>query len=542
MKGRLSYDLMTLAISPFFENPVSSSQGVMDVDLVYGEKGTSLNISNAVVYLPHLTITGGVQISRRDGDGTIALNLNTTPIPLPSMKDYLPVRVLPPGFSDVLKGITLSRGKVEVTQLKLAGGFQELKNPEHYKRPDSLYIRLGLKDAGFGYKGFKRAFSNVDGVVLWKGGVVMLQGVKGRYGGTLVEAMDGEIQDVFLSPGVRLRASATMDMAETLEEFKHRVKVMEKWQKVEGRVSLDLELTGKMKMPDRVSYRGKVRPKGLGLVHKDLPFPLKDITGEVEFDDNSLTLAKLTGLFGASSFNLDGTVQNYQEEKPYLDIKASGGLNQGVFEVFFKDWGIAELKFDKEVDFRVAIQGRRGLDLSIKSFVDATRTNLLYSSWIKKDEGYPLTVEASLRIKGKGMDMDKVTVRFGASSIDIAGHIPYQRGQGVKGSREDNHLNQPLTIKTTNLKIDDLDGMVPFLRTEFPSKGLISAQLKIKWGRKTSIDGEARVQAGEFETNILPKKVSNVDLVARISGNSGSLIVKDMWVGSSNISGRIESP
>lgn len=530
IKGRLNYSPITTSIPEAFEQPITSTEGGADIDIAYGPEGTGIDIRNATVRLPDLTVTGGLQVSKRDEAGVITLNLKTTPIPLPIVKAYIPMKILPHRFSEGLKDITLSKGTLNL-ELKLSGGWRveggETKFTTLNPEPSTLnYIRLGLRDAWFSYKGLKKPFTNWEGGFLWKGGVITLQGIKGRYGKTMVETMEGEIEEALTSPRLQIKASTTIDVGEFMEEFKGRIVALEKWEKADGAISLNLEASGKL---EDISWRGKGWLKGFGLVHKDLPFPLQGLTGEVYLDKELLRVTNLKGLLGVSPFTMDGTVQGYLEERPFLDIRASGSLNHGLVKTFLKDWRIAEVRFDKEVDYEATLRGWKWKDLSISLSLDITRTNLLYSTWLEKDDGVPLMVETNLRIKEKGIDIEKGVLRFGASRLDMTGHMPY------KGSLQ-------LTIKTNKLGMDDLDGIVPYLKRGFSSRGMVSAQLKIIQGVKTRIDGEIRLTDGEFETTVLPRKVSKVGLWVRFSKGSVNLIVEGMEIGDSRVSGRIDAP
>jgi len=530
IKGRLNYGPMEVSAPDVFGQPITSTEGGADIDITYGPEGMGIDISHATVRLPDFTTTGSLQVSKRGEGEAITLDLKGTSIPLTSIGHYIPTRILPQRLTDGLTDIALSRGLLDV-ELKLSrvwrveGG--ETKFSTLNSEPSTLnYIRLTVRDAWFSYKGLKRPFTNWEGGFLWKEGVITLQGIKGRYGKTVVETMEGEIGDVLASPRLKIKASTTLDMSETLEELKGRSVALEKWEKADGTISLNLEAEGKL---EDISWRGKGWLKGFGLVHKDLPFPLRGLTGEVYLDKELLRVTNLKGLLGVSPFTMDGTVQRYSEERPFLDIMASGRLNHELVKTFLKDWRIAEVRFDKEVDYEATLRGWKWKDLFLSLSLDMTRTNLLWSTWLEKEEGIPLMAETNLRIKEKGIDMEKGALMFGTSRLNIIGHMPY------KGPLQ-------LTIKTNNLGVNDLDGMVPHLKREFLSRGLISAQLKIIQGMKTSIDGEIRVTGGEFETTVLPRKISKVGLWVRFSKGSASLTVEGMEIGDSRISGRIEAP
>ncbi|MBI3398980.1 MAG: AsmA-like C-terminal region-containing protein, partial [Deltaproteobacteria bacterium] len=343
--------------------------------------------------------------------------------------------ILPDSLKKEMNLTSFRRGQIKISNLQLAGNVMDIKRAG-YKTPGSLLAAVEVSDAEFIHKDFSRVFSMIDGSIKWKDGNLNVHGVSGKYGKTVVEKLEGNINLLVDAPLTQLNGYCMVDTGEAADELKKRL--------------------------------GKTSPF----------IPLWRGTG--------------------GGFAANGIVP--------LSFRLSGALND---------------------------ETGKGLALSIST--DATSADMSYLSWIKKEKGFAAAIAADLLVRRDNISIEAAKINFGKSWFTVKGLLNFNSSD----------LSYQLNITAPNIRLDDIDMIVPYLKREFPSKGILSASLDLdkKEMQKTpEIRGSLFLRNGEFETRFLPKRVYDANLTSSFYGTSAAITVDSIKTGSSVLSGSIDIP
>lgn len=81
---------------------------------------------------------------------------------------------------------------------------------------------------------------------------------------------------------------------------------------VSGLLKLNLGGNGRLDTPDAMKFKGGVTVNGVNVDTEDLDVPLKDMNGELVFNDANVDLKAFTFSMGSSDVNLTGSMVNYR--------------------------------------------------------------------------------------------------------------------------------------------------------------------------------------------------------------------------------------
>ncbi|MBI3753080.1 MAG: AsmA-like C-terminal domain-containing protein [Deltaproteobacteria bacterium] len=431
MQGAAVYRQLTASIPALFDKPISSSHGILNIEVISHPDTLTISVPKAEVYFPDFTIFANLRFdSSQDKNDKLVLNLHTTPIPLISIKGQFFTSILPDSLKQEINATSFRRGQLTISNFKIAGDIKNIRRPDYYKTSGSLLAAIEVRDAEFAHKDLSRVFSMVDGTVQWKDGNLSLQGIHGKYGNSVVEKLEGGIDGLLDAPFVRLNGYGSVAAEEAADELK-------KWM-------------------DKQDMKG---------------------------------------------FSADGIVP--------LSFSLSGA------------WG------------RQGGEAGKGVALSVSA--DATSAEIGYSSWVKKEKGFNMAVHADLLAKRDALSIERARIAFGiASALDMKGLLDFH-GEPV----------YQLNIKASDMLLDDIDAIIPYLEKEFASTGRLSADVDIEKTEKAKapkFKGTVTLRDGDFETRLLPKKVSGLNLTSRLDGNSAAVTIENMKIGNSVFSGNIDIP
>lgn len=528
--ARMNYASIEIDMPQVFSKKLLSKNGAMDIKFKYADKTASINIMNGIIPTPEFTVNGSLMIDRfNKEDKVVDMDIKTSPISMQIVKGYIPLNLLPDAAYQKLNKLDPKNGQLTIAGLKYSS-----------KKPDDFSAALVLKDAEFGFEGFKKTFSNIDGNLTLKKNIVGFENIKGRYGKSSIEYLTGSIKDFDKEPSVDLKAAANIDLKDMLDDLKQR-QFGRQWSRTVGElkdagglISVTLEASGNIKKQGQMMYKGAAALKGIDIFHKDLAFPIKGINGSLNFDNQRIAVNNLSGKWEKADFTGNGVISDFKDN-PNLNLNIKGMITENAAREIFTGLKTLDAHFDSSIKFSSNISGTED-DLSLSLALDTTKTNIKYSTWFKKPINYPFFIEGVLHNKKtadkrESTNIEKLNIKFGKALVNINGSL--QKDKTV------------LFIKTNDISMDDVDNIIPYFKREFQSSGMASAQLKIVHEikeNKKHIDGEIRIKNAEFETVVLPERVSKADILAKLSGSSMNVVIENFEIGRTRLSGNVNVP
>ncbi|MBI5893436.1 MAG: AsmA-like C-terminal domain-containing protein [Deltaproteobacteria bacterium] len=528
--GKANYASLELDMPQVFSKKLLSNKGEMDVEIKYADKTASINIMNGIIPFPEFTVNGRLMIDRfNKEDKVVEIDIKTSAMPLQAVKGYIPVNSIPVPASAQLNMLDPKNGQLTIAGLKYSS-----------KKPDDFSAALVLKDAGFGIKGFKKTFSNINGNLLLKKNIVGFENIRGRYGKSSIEYLNGSVKDFDKEPVIDLKAASNIDLKDMLDDLRQQ-QFGRQWSRTVGElkdangfIAVTLEAWGTVQGKGQMLYKGAAALKGIDIFHKDLAFPIKGINGSLNFDNQRVKVNNLSARWEKSDFTCNGVISDFKDN-PNLNLNINGMITETSAKEIFTGLKGVDIHFDSNIKFSSNISGTEDNILASLAF-DTTKSNITYSTWFKKPAGYQFFAEGILHNKKtadkrESTNIEKLNIKFGKALVDINGSL--QKDKTV------------LFIKTNDISMDDVDNVISYFKREFKSSGMASAQLKIVHEikeNKKHIDGEIRIKNAQFETVILPKRVSKADIFAKLSDSSANVVIEDFEIGRTRLSGNVDVP
>lgn len=215
-------------------------------------------------------------------------------------------------------------------------------------------------------------------------------------------------RDLTLGPDLRARFSGDVQAV---------------WDEILPSGAIDVDVNLRVSR-EGVAYRLAVDCKGIDLRFREFPYPIREVFGRIEVDNDSIVMRELRGSAGAAVIRVDGQVRRYTTERPEIHarLEAAGlafdaALKRALQERYLKYWeafrpaGRANIRCNLD-------RGASDPDLSVTASVELLDAELTYIGVYNEEEGrptgFPYTVE---KIHGR------IDAAPGKTSFDLTGAI-----------------------------------------------------------------------------------------------------------------------
>lgn len=537
--GRIDYSMLKMDMPKVFSKKIVSTKGSFEVDIKYDATTFSANINNGTFQMPEFTASGKVWWAKSKDKVTDAgFDAKTSPFPMAVIKGYIPSNILPASAEDNLRKLEIKKGTAVIDHIAYSS-----------KRPDDFSLKMVFKEADFLLDGFKKTFAGMDGNFALKKATLAIENMKGKYGASSIEQLSLNINNAAApsDKGTKqpsqfnLKTNMTLDLKDIGSELKQAdfgmawARTAGELKEISGIVGLALEASGSLQKKGRVSYKGTASIKDVNIIHKNLVFSLKGITGTASFDNNKISLGSLSGKWDKSTFVCSGTISEYNNS-PSFNLNIKGSVTEKTLKEVFAELKESSMHFDNNILFASKLKGTAD-NMSADIDIDTTKSNVQYSTWFTKPSGYPFSMDGVLRIKRppdksmRHLIVEKLNAGFGSASVALKGDV--YKGKAV------------FSIETNEMDMDDVDNIVPYFKKEFKSSGAVSLHLNLTYDLKdgkNDINGYVNIKDAQFETGVLPKVVSRANISAKVSNSKVNAVVDAFETGTTKLFGRIDMP
>lgn len=532
LTAELSYKNLEADYPRVFTTPISSQSGSGRVTLTW-DKYLSIAADRIKLHADGFDISGSFRLEGPEDKRVVSISASTTPVALPAFKGMLPLKLMPPGAAERVRGIEPVEGSIALTNLLITGMADEFKGGRIFKKPGAVTASAALEGVTFRYKGLKEPFTGISGGLLLKDNTLSVAGLSGRYGKENIENMEGKIRDLTGKGLFNIALSGSFDVNETFSIVRDLSKgpLPERLAKAQatGELTLRAEASGDIKGKTPVKYSGVTNLANGSFRYNGMPAGLESLKAEVAFDNDRVMLKEVSGASGESVFVMSGAVEGYRGKDPHFNLTAGGALSH---DTILKLSGKSPeaLKVSGKVLFDIEADGWKDAFNSTLS-VNATPAGIIYKDLIDKPAGTPVLAEAALSVRGKEVAIRSADLSFGSSSV---------RGSGLVFTDKSAYR---LSLLAEQLKISDLDEITPFFSREYPSSGVITFKIDtMKPGpvAKPSYQGAVSIRDGRFESRYLGSPVEKINAAAEFRGNRASVILDRLSAGQTEANGRLD--
>lgn len=546
LKGALKYKRAEIIAKRLLAAPIISRSGYAAFDFTSSDNAFEATLSKVRLLMDGFAVSGSLKVSGgASGEKSARLKLETTAVPIVKALSFVPYRVLSKALAQKAGEVKALGGEVTVKNLSLTGAIDEIKSGAALEKPGALALEAFLSGVSIKYAGFAKEFSGITGAVGLRDNTAFLSGVSGGYGESRIERADAAVSDPFNTARYSISLKASLESAEALDLSK---KLLERQRggfaprlftaEALGRAILSFEARGSLKDIKNSKFSGTLGMKGVSVYGPDLPLELKEITGAARFDNDRVVLkdVQLKDPFN-TALRINGEAAGYGAVEPTVNINAEGGLSWATLGAlkargFLKGKFIDGLTFDGLIPFRISLV-RKGELTVCDAFVDLTPVSLAHGNAVKKAAGFPATLDGSITFNSKELIVRRAGLAFGSSHVNASGRASFDASA------------YDLSLSSAQVRIDDLDDVVPYLVNEVSSSGALSFDVKIKKAAGESFpsyEGKAELKDGRFTTAFLSKPVERVNARVVLTGNALYARLDNLSAGRTEISGHLNVP
>lgn len=539
LNGALSYSSVAVSLPGLMEKPIESRAGSAAVTLWPEKEGLSLAFDDINLDLGAFAVYGKLKLDGPPDRKSVSLGLSTTPMPLAALRGLVPMKALPEKAATTTAAIKPLNGTLTIKNLSVSGPVDGLKGTGLL---GSLSMDAALANAKFLYGEFNRPFEDVNASISLKDKTLAVTGMTVRYGKNAVETLALKLSGLTGKPSYGISMKARLDAAESLELASSFLKdrdgaisrALPKIIKAGGRITIDGDAAGRFDSGVAgAAFNGKVQIRDGAFEHKDSPLKLQSINASASFDRGNVTIEELRGSEGTSSFSVAGNVNNYMKPSRTFRLNARGEIDGGTLK------RASGTRFGETADINGKISSVIDVAGSMDDFnadvvLDAKRASIRRDRIISKPAGKDLKLDIKAARKGAAFEIKNAHLSFGGeSSVSVAGSMVSDM------SRYD------MAVSSKKIRFVDLGDVSPYFINSFDAGGDISlrfATAKESAPAPPSYNGEIDVRDGRFQTPLLAKPVEDIDASARFSGNEAKLVLDNLSVGRTRLTGRMDIP
>ncbi|MFZ3073132.1 MAG: AsmA-like C-terminal domain-containing protein [Thermodesulfobacteriota bacterium] len=282
--------------------------------------------------------------------------------------------------------------------------------------------------------------------------------------------------------------------------------------------------------------------KDIGFSYKPFKERFHGINGDASIEEGVVKLTAIRGNYGKTALNdLSGEITGiFDSPNMKFTLDASIDANEAIAELkdipslkTFKDLdvvGITKLKASCDGGALVISEKSKNTPpLKIDIAIDLSQNGIAYKRLIEKSAGTTLVVNSSLTVKENSFE-GKGSLKLGTSSVTVDSVF----------SRK--VFSSTIRFKGKDMLVTDMMSISPYFERNSPSLGTINLDIvrkRVPEGERLFYNGELRVSNALFETHFLEKTFRDVNAVMRLDGNTGTVVIENAKIGTSDISGKL---
>jgi len=333
VKGGVEFKKISIDAPELLLAPLTDADGRTTFEADWSRE--KLDIKRAELRIDDIKFKlAGSLTALASADPHLSLQLSDLTAPLTTLRRYLPLRIIEsPVWEKSLSSI--QAGQVALKGAGVNATLGELHRLAQTGIGKQLWFEAELRDVSgsLAARG-TLPLSGVSGRVSLKDGRLTVRGLKGAYGDSQLQDVDGSYD---LTPAARgnldLKVHGDFNLAELREQLKaefiseRAAKIAASINELDGRSRVDL--TVKRSANEPLRFAGKVALDNARLRYED--YALSEIKGELAFSQKEITGEKIRAQLSGSPVQLQLTLRDYTAETGSFDLGVeSAGVRAGV--------------------------------------------------------------------------------------------------------------------------------------------------------------------------------------------------------------------
>jgi len=511
----------TLSMTDFIvQSPAFRSEPVVGdkatCDFAFSRDRETVHVKHLKIRMGDESIWGHGTWKETAGDsGWRHVAMHGENLSLQGIKAVLPDKILPPAIGH-LADAPVSSGTLDISRLEFTrvAALPDSKDPG--RREGNLSLKVAFHNFGIRGAPDLLPLEEVNGIASYDRGRLELQGLRGKYGHSSVDSLNGSIGsreegNTDFTIDARLRLNEIHQLYRRLPKPPEKDFGLSELTKVGGHARLEGRVRSREDRSFPWSFSGTT-------VFNDAAFDLTNvgtfgnINGKVPVDKNNLGPFRLTATLAGTPVEMQGRVDGLFSARPRLDLKCAAVPGQEALAALLPSVGNLIRISGSNPLLSLDLIGSPG-DLEFHSSLDFTAASFKLGDWIDKPEG----IESILTASGHLKNRDSLIVESGRWSVQgapltFAGTAALKKGG-------------PFTwnLRTKELPLQPFGLVIPALRSN-SAEATLSGDLKVSYvpGQRDSrrLDGEIITRKATFHPSTSPQPLKEISGTMTFQGTT----------------------
>ena len=310
-----------------------------------------------------------------------------------------------------------------------------------------------------------------------------------------------------------------------------------------GKIDLNLNVKGVLSAEQTPGVRGALSFNELTLKYADFPDKITNLTGRLNFTEQKLEIDKMTARLGENPLALNGTIDNF--EQPRYDLKLKADLDLGVLPGYLASATVQDLvPKDKLTPLRkMSTTGKIKLNVDLRGQASENSSpevagNLSFNNLTLGYTELPdkmTNLNGGLAFTDKQIEFRNITAKLGDDPLALSGVLT-----DFEHPSYDLKLKTDLDLKAVKNYADLPEGMSVAGRL----RADISARGRTDKPAATKLAGRIHVSNGSVTTADLAVPLTKVECEISLAGRTATISKLTLTAAKSSmaVTGRIVDP
>jgi uncharacterized protein YhdP len=328
IRGDLDFKQLSLDGPELFAAPLSAGDGTASFAVQWSPGRIAFSRLNIRSDEASLSVQGELRLSADDSH--LRLQVSASPLPIAALRKFLPMKLIASSELESLLA-SVQEGELQFNRAGIDASLARMRRWSETGVGEDIWFDAELRNVGIKLnRDGALPLRTVQGHVALDKGLIRFAGIKGSFGNSRLDGVDGTYAP--RERALNLRASSDLDLAELREQlvsgdFPPPVKMISAIQEIAGRARAEVSLERVKDGPLQITGR-------LGLDNAELrkdDFLLSQLQGDLNFTGTEVKGEKMSALISGSPIWIDLALKDYASSAGVFNLTVgSTGLKSGI--------------------------------------------------------------------------------------------------------------------------------------------------------------------------------------------------------------------